>query len=271
MRECLYYWLVEPIRQSFCDKATFKAAVDIPIETTTGKVHFAIFLEENGLPAYGRLQFACGDDDRIPEARLPLLQSVKEHFLSVLRLEFSEDAYLFPRPIWTFIESGSEYSVGLKMQVVESAAVFDPLVFQKTFEASFEHREEVRLLLDGADKRIPLQYRYLSLYRLLELILRPDGQWKKDDLESALRPYGDRLKEEGFSRSPVNTLHELRDSCAHIRTGQAFGVTHLNQQQATRVEKFLPILLDVCVSLVNSRFGPSLTFGRGPKPIDAIK
>ncbi len=267
MRECLYYWLIEPIRQSFHDKATSKAAVDIPIETTTGTVHFAIFLDENGLPAYGRLRFACGDDDRIPKERLPLLQSVKEHFLSVLRLEFSEDTYLFPRPIWTFIESGAEYSVSLEMQVVESAAVFEPLVFQNTFAASFEHREEVRLLLDGADKRIPLQYRYLSLYRLLELILRPDRQWKKDDLESALQPYGDRLKKAGFSRSPVNALHELRDSCTHIRTGQAFGVTHLNLQQAARIEKFLPILLDVCVSLLNSRFGPSLTFGRGPKPM----
>lgn len=266
MRECLYYWLVEPTQQTFHDESTSSPAVDIPIETPNGPVQFAVFLDGVGRPAYGRLRFSCGDEDRIPLDRLPLVQAVKEHFLSVLRLEYSEDATLFPHPFYAFIRLGNQHSIGLDIQRFEPTPVLDTTAFRNLFAASFMHREEVRLLVDGADKRIPLQYRYLSLYRLLELYLRPDGKWDQAKLESVLQPYADRLRQAGFSRTPVNALHELRDSCAHIRTGQEFGVTHLNLDQAARVEKFLPILLEVCVLLLNSRFGPSLKIGIGRKP-----
>ena len=267
LRECLYYWLVEPLGRSFRDEAGSVPAFEVPIETKTGTVYFAVFLDEHRLPAYARLRFPCGHEDHITEDRLPLIQSVKEHFLSVLRLEFSEDAYLFPRPIWAFIDTGAQFSIGLDITVIEPTLAFDPEVFRRMFSSSFKQREEVRLLLDGSDKRIPLQYRFLSLYRLLELLLRPDRQWKKEDLERAFVPYAERVNDAGFSRSPVNALHELRDSCTHIRNGGEFGVTHLNLGQAARIEKFLPILIDVCIALLNSRFAPSLSFGRGPKSI----
>jgi len=270
VRECLYYWLVEPMQESFLDESTSSPSVDIPIETSTGLVHFALFLDATGRPAYGRVRFHCGDEDQIPKQRLPLLQSLKEHFLSVLRLEYSEDAYLFPHPFWAFIRLGDHHSIGLGIQRFEPAPALDSVAFRNLFSASFKHREEIRLLIDGADKRIPLQYRYLSLYRLLELYLRTGRQWDQSELESSLQPHADRLRQAGFSRMPVKALHEMRDSCAHIRTGQEFGVTHLNLDQAARVEKFLPILIDVCVSLLNSRFGPSLRVGVGRKP-DAIQ
>jgi len=267
MRECLYCWLVEPIRPRFLDESSAAPAVEIPIHTKKQIVRFAVFLDENGLPAYGRLRFTCGNADEIPNELMPLLQAVREHFLTLLRLDFSANVNLFPRTIWWFIDYGADYSYGLDMRPLYSAPVFDSSNFQKLFTSGFDHREELRLLLDGTDTRIPLQYRYLSLYRLLELVLRPDREWKKRDLCSELQPYSDRLKAAGFLRNPVNTLHELRDGCAHIANGQEFGVTHLRFKQTKKVEKFLPILLDVCLSLLNKKFGASLTVGRGPKPM----
>lgn len=266
MRECLYYWLVEPVRTTFRDEAGSIPALEVPIEAGIGAVSFAVFVDEHGLPICARLHFPCGDEDRIPEDVLPLIQAVREHFLSALRLEFSADAHLFPRAIWQFIDSGSEYSFGLNISATAPLLTLDPEAFRRTFQGCFQWREEVRLLLDGADTGIPLQYRFLSLYRLLELLLKPHRHWQREDLVGAFAPYAESIREAGFLRSPVNTLHELRDACAHIRHGAELGVTHLNLAQAARVEKFLPILLDVIIDLLNIRCGPSLTFGRGAKP-----
>lgn len=266
MRECLYYWLVEPVRRVFRDEPSTTPALTVPIDTNTGQVDFALFVDEYQLPAYARLRFPC-EEDRIPEDRLPLIQAVREHLLSVLRVTFHSDVDLFPAAIWTFIEKGAAYSVGLQISVPESPPSFQPEECRRLFTASFAQREEVRLFLDGGDKRIPLQYRYLSLYKLLELLLRPDSQWQAPELEAAFTPHAERVREAGFNRKPLKVLHELRDGCAHIRQGRVFGVTHLNHAQAARVEHFLPILIDVCVQLLKERYSTYFTVGRGEKPV----
>lgn len=89
----------------------------------------------------------------------------------------------------------------------------------------------------------------LHLAKVIELEVKSKGRWKKTELESFLLPFADRARSLGVSKNLSRYLHDLRDKCAHIRTGQdAFGVTHLDNKQAVEVEKCLPLLGDIAIA-----------------------
>jgi len=209
-----------------------------------------------------------GEVGELEEWQLPVIHSVREHLLSVLRITFHANVMLFPHPIWFFVNDGETYRNGLDITITSEPATLRVEETRDLMTASFEHREELRLFLDGGDVRIPLQYRFLSFYRLLEMLAKSDDEWDETVLDSAFGAHRQRLVEAGFTRKPVNTLHELRDSCAHIRTGSRFGVTHLNRVMAVKVELFLPVLQEVCATLLtqtaDGRFG--IGVGKPPAP-----
>ena len=108
------------------------------------------------------------------------------------------------------------------------------------------------MLIDGLDGHIPLQYRYLSLFKIIELNFKIGKKWKSEQLKDTLKPFEAIFNQEGFAKTLYNLIHELRDKCAHIKTGKdIFGVTHLNQKEVAQVEKALPIMVNICISVLN--------------------
>lgn len=263
---CLYYWLVEPTRDTFLDTSEAQPAFEIPIESDWGINKFALFVSGNGNPEYGRLTIPDLEEEKISEEFLPMIQAVKEHFLSILRITYYPDVTLFPRPIWTFIEDISSYSIGLEIHKAASSN-FDIEKTKRLFIGSFPYREEIRLFIDGNDGRIPLQYRYLSLYKIIELHYRKQGQWHEDGLGLILGKYTSQLASLGIIKKPISHIHMLRDRCAHIKTGKSketFGVTQLNNKEATEVSKILPIMSDICIEIINERTNGAFMIGKGP-------
>ena len=117
-------------------------------------------------------------------------------------------------------------------------------------------REDIRLLIDAGNRYIPLQYRYLSLYKLIEIEFKHRGDWRKAELDRFLDPFASGFCKIGISKKPRAYLAELRGRCAHIKTGgknERLGVTHLNHQEAAKVERILPILGEIAVAILNAR------------------
>jgi hypothetical protein len=255
MKTCLYYWIVEPVQSQFRDTHERRPVWQVDIPHSQGVATFALFLDEIGFPSHARLAFPNLAHDEIPPQFLSLIQAVREHFLSVLRLTFRQDALLFPHPVWGFVEHMDSFSIAL--DIIPFHAVPGPFQAENArdvFTQTFTHREEVRLLLDSRNPHIPLQYRFLSLYRLVELVYRPRGRWRDTELTEALSPYASRFQKAGFTEKPLSVIHSLRDKCAHIRTPRgSFGVTHLNHREAAKVQACLPVLFDFCRALVNER------------------
>ena len=263
---CLYYWLVEPTRDTFLDTSEAQPAFEIPIESDWGINKFALFVSTNGTPEYGRLTIPDLEEEKISEEFLPMIQAVKEHFLSILRITYYSDATLFPRPIWTFIEDISSYSIGLEIQKI-SKLDFDIEKTKRLFVSGFPYREDVRLFIDGNDGRIPLQYRFLSLYKIIELQYRKQGQWNDVALGLLLEKYTPQFAGIDVVRKPISHIHNLRDKCAHIKTGKSketFGVTQLNNKEATEVSKILPIMTDICIEIINERTDGAFAIGKRP-------
>jgi hypothetical protein len=267
MKTCHYYLLIEPTRGGFHDTAASKPSFEITIETTERRCQLALFTDDHGLPLYGRLTIPHLPDESIPEALVPLIQEAKEHLLSALRFGWHQDVVYFPRPVWTFSNDDEAQDIGLGI-TLEGEFPFDADKARQVLVGGYPLREELRLLIELGDGRIPLQYRYLSGYKILELQFKSKGKWKKKDLERFLLPFQPAAKKLGVTKALQKYLHDLRDKCAHIRTGKdVVGVTHLSSKKAGEVEAFLPLLAEMALAVINARGGKAFSIHTGPKPL----
>lgn len=261
---CLLYWLISPVRKGVEDSASRAAAFTVNVHDFDGKQYeFALYCDTEGVPEFARVVIPDLEAEAIPDATFPLLQMLREHLLSTLRLGYRMDVSLGePSTIWTFIPEGAPREVKLLVQTMGSRTL-DAQKAKDLFTASFEFREVMRLYVDGVDDRIPLQYRFLSLYKLLENRFKQRGSWDVKALASFLQPYEGEFRQLGYEAMPASVLHDLRDRCAHIKTGRGgkremLGVTHMNLKEAVRVERVLPVLRAISARVVNECAGGNL-------------
>jgi len=156
------------MRQHFHDSAEATPLWEVPIEFKGEKFTLAIFSDELG-PQYARLTIPNLPSEEIPEKVGPLLQNVREHFVSTLRLTYHPEASLFPNPMWTFSSEPATHTMAFEFTAQYEVPAFDAERARNIFVGTFQMREDIRLFIDGADANIPLQYRYLSIYKLVEL------------------------------------------------------------------------------------------------------
>lgn len=256
MLTCHYYWVFEPIRGRILDTPDKIPVTLIQVPFLGTQYELSVFCDSKMVPDFARLIIPDLSTEEIPEKFRPLLLMSKEHLLSCLKLTYAHDIEMFPNSIWAFVDATKPYHLGFDLTKNFEEKPLDADTLKNFFSASFSFRDEVRLILDGSDAKIPLQYRYLSLYKLLEIEFKQSGAWDYTALNSALDTYRNDFKELGFETKPSNLLHEIRDKCAHIKTGrqqEMLGVTHLNFIEAERVEKLLPILRDVCRDILNQK------------------
>lgn len=78
-------------------------------------------------------------------------------------------------------------------------------------------------------------------------------------LNAILKPHTEKFSALAFSKPIKETILDLRDRCAHVRTGGRLGVTHLNLDAAKKVEQVLPFLRSICAFLLNEQTGETFT------------
>ena len=177
-------------------------------------------MTECGQPDFARFLITGLEAESIPDKLFPVIQSIREHLLSILMITFHPDASIWPQSLSSFSVEGEPYRISVKMIPEYEPVRFDPERARALFVQTFERREETRLLVDGFNKRIPLQYRYLSLFKIIELHYRPKGQWDRERLLPILERFRAELQGLGVSAEPFGYLHDLRDRCAHIKAGK---------------------------------------------------
>ena len=257
MHDCHYYWLFAPYRGGIVDNESRVAAFDLTINLPDETSHqFYLFCDQNGLPHFARLTIKSLPTEEIPESLAPTLQAIKEHILVVLRFTYRSDLVLArPSTFWCFVKAGEPAQ--MKLTVEEGGQ--DQFISENArnlFIHSFNMREVFRLYADGDDARIPLQYRFLSFYKLLELTYKEQGFWKHQDVKALLHTFAPPFADLGYTKEPLAVIHDMRDRCAHIRTGKGvLGVTHLNHAAAVKASELLPIMRAICATIVNERAG----------------
>ena len=252
---CSYYWIFEPIGGDVVDGPHRNPAFEIPTNFNGKHYNFSLFCKDNDTPEYARLIIPGLDKEEIPEEILPLLQNLKEHLLSILRIFYDSEVQLF-RPVWLFLPENKPPEMQIKITETRAQKKLNAETIRSFFISSMGCREEVRLLADGIDERIPLQYRFLSYYKIIEKEFRIKGHWQIERLDEFLSKYVALFVDAGFHAKPAALLHEVRGKCAHIKTGtkkDVIGVTHLNHKEAARTERLLPILQEISIDLLNNK------------------
>jgi len=260
---CHYYWLIEPIRSPFQDTSEREPVFTVNIQFPERKCPFALFVDNNGVPEYARFSIPDCKSNKILTDKASVIQEVKEHLLSVLRLSYDPNIQLFPIPVWMFCKDGEKHSAGLKISLTKSERAFNVERVKNFFAYTLHGRQQIKLLADGNDQNIPLQYRFLSLYKILELAYYKSGKMDRKALNAFLEKYVDDFKAMQIHKSPVEYLKVIRDKCAHIRTGKTtermvLGVTHLDPKYVEELTKFMPLFLKICADLLNEAFGKDM-------------
>src|SRR5262249_8020518 len=75
-------------------------------------------------------------------------------------------------------EVGKPHRMGLRLaETLNETYQLNYENVRSSFVSGFPLRNELKLLSDGVNQRIPVQFRMLSLYKLLELRFKVRGKW----------------------------------------------------------------------------------------------
>jgi len=247
--------IVEPLLLlGYHDDVNVQPSSSAVVKTKLKEYKVSFFTNTNQLYMI-RIDIPNVVDKALQQKELETIQTIKEHILSVLRLTYDHDVSLFPRPLWNFIKLGEAPSFHVKIEEIVNPN-FDPHVenIRNTFVTTFPIRVQMKLIADAQDKRLPLQYRYLSLYKLLELELKKKEDWTKE-----IEELTDRFEEEfgslGQKKKLINYIHSLRVRCAHIKTTKGvIAVTQLSNKDMLEIDRFLPLMTKMCVTLINEKY-----------------
>lgn len=255
MKTAYFYFPIEPLREKYEDKEQIKPVFIIPATSKTGK-QFEVALYSDAQTAYFcRIKVPNVEENKLSEEDADFISLLKEHMLSVLRLTYDHDVSMPALYFYRFLGPTERIELGLKVtQFINQDYHINAENIRKVYENTFKIRNQIRLLSDSQDQRIPLQYRFLSLYKLLELEFKQKGHWKTEFNEFLVR--FELLFQEiaVYNKTLVNYVHELRDKCAHVKNNKdVIGVTELNPKERAAVEKFLPFFIQICTKLIKEK------------------
>jgi len=254
MHICYYYLIVEPLLPEYHDESTVEPASYAIVKTKSKEYKVSFFANNNQLCMI-RIDIPNVPSEIIPEEDLEPIQTMKEHILSVLRLTYDHNVSLFPRPMWNFRKLGQTPSFHVKIDEMINPN-FDLHVenIRNVFATTFPIRVQIKLFSDSQDKRLPLQYRYLSLYKLLELEFKKRGKWT-NEFQNFINRFEDDFKSLGKDKKLANYVHELRDKCSHIKSKKdILGVTQLSNRDMLEVHRFLPLMTKICLNMINEKY-----------------
>jgi hypothetical protein len=123
MNACYYYCFIEPVREVLNDPKNSVVGFTHSYKVSDRILEFAFLLYEDRQPFAIRFRIPSLEKDEIPEDCLTAIQTIKEHFLSTLRIiGYDRNITYAPHPAWNFINE----SIGSDLQLTYSLTLRPP-------------------------------------------------------------------------------------------------------------------------------------------------
>lgn len=204
-------------------------------------------------------------DGNLSPKQSETVSTLVDHTLAVLRLthDVSADLIRFGE---NTISIGAHDNIGkpnLSINIEEmlnERPLVSPDNIRNVFVASMEHRHLIKLLADAQTPTLPMQYRYVSLYKILELEFRVARRWI--GLQEVLKRYERDYNKMNIGLQTLpNIIHAMRDKCAHIKVGgnDSLGIIGLDGPDAKTVTSLVPLLQRIISDHLTAKY-TGLTF-----------
>lgn len=263
MKKVYNYFFVEPLLEIYKDNDySIKPKSTILVDKEQKTYEVAIFAEGNRIYMI-RIMVPDVENEIISEDDINMVQSLKEHMKSILRVNYNTEVSFFQNSIRTVADDDKPYRMGVKLNLFSNDHL-NIKDISSLYGATINIKHQMRLMSDSQDNNIPYHCRLLSLYKLLELEFKEKGKWKKQEFNDFLGRFEDDFNKLKLSnRELKNYIHDIRDRCAHIKSNKdILYVIELDNKSQTEVKKFLGFLTEMCAILINEKYGnKTLKFG----------
>lgn len=269
--KCYYYYFFYPMKGQYVDNGTERPVIEINYEFQKKSYTLAIFLEESGVPSFARLMISHLEQEALTQEARKICFLVRRHLLTSLRLVFDERVDFGAPEAYHFVEANDGPRFALDAQ--PSSPQFDPEVVKAMLITGFEYREYLELYSNGTNSIIPISYRFLSLYKLIERCLDFRSSGGRDRFRILLLRYSSFFDTEFPGRNTASVIHDMRDRCAHGLVGgqnRRAGFSFFNRKDSDILTKVIPIMTDICARLLMEKTDEKLLFELNPDFIDSI-
>jgi len=173
-----------------------------------------------------------------------------ESMLAHLRI-FHDNEIAFAIPAFRYanlIDDHLPPELNINIGKSKSAFDVDSTLIQSFMHSDKELQNILRLYADSLYPYLPVQYRYLSAFKIIEHEFKLSRRKWKPELDVLLSNFQTEYDALGLSKMGMKALMiNLRDKCAHIKLDDAdyLSIVGIGSQDTEIVAKFLPLLTEI--------------------------
>lgn len=257
-----HYAPLAPLREEYHDDGS-EVILSIPCQINASRISEICLLGDNQTIYAIRVTIPSLPDNTVSKEEEQKITVLCEHMLGVLRLTYDLEA--------DFIRYGNTYIQMRGFREDRQKPNFQMEIRHEVFSdykinldnvrAGFcqtaKLRALVRLCADALHGTLPLQYRYLTLYKLFEKDFRKNKQWRKSEFGKLIGTFEQEFRALNISEMKLfNFIIYLRDRCAHIAVGaeDSPGILGLESGDAELVEAFMPLFWKIARQHINQTY-----------------
>lgn len=274
MKTCYLYSLLAPVGEHFEDtRASPPPLVDIPIELKDGR--------QWGFAILGRPDKILAVRITIPEMEGPIIdpEDYKRYLklrlfaLDCIRINYDPTIEYFRQndavfSMHNFIEpeAGPNFQINIGQPLNPDYRV-NAMGLKFLMAAPPDMRAIIHLLAEGNDYRLPIQFRFLSFYKIIELHYTITTNKVFNEFIQPFLPSFQELYPEASTIGKLCTaLGKLRARCAHIelKSGER-GFSH-PEAELEEAAKAMPLITRIAIQCIRANYPDSpLRFSSSPE------
>lgn len=256
------YTPLAPLMEAYVDDR--KSDLLMVERHVSGVGHFKIaIVGRPSHPIMVRTELVGAAKEGFNEAQAWAEARLVDHLLSVYRLTMDQQIeylWLGQGRIWLDTEGDQDEAKPRFSASISTISESDYSREMKSasllFEKTLGHEPLFKLLSDSQQPQLPISYRYLSVYKVLELEFKVAKKWPL--LGQLLERFQDEYRALNVSnRTLENYIHEVRDLCAHIKLDNSpdgRGITGIESAEYPRVEKLFHLLSKIVFQHLTTKF-----------------
>ena len=261
MKTCYIYSFLNPPDEDIVDNKDSPPLGVVPVHLKDGRVPEAALLGTHNTVKGFRLSIPNVEEERIDPEDYRRFFDLRKLMLDCIRAVYDPSAEFFRQgdgifAMWNFVDSEEGPSFSLKLtQPLNPDYRVNVDGIRQLFAAPQNLRPIIHLLADSGDFRLPIQFRFLSLYKIIEINYKITTNKQFNGLITPLLPlFREVYPEITTCKEVCACLTRLRNRCSHIKlTTGDLGFSHFEAEN-DELFKALPLIRRVAVRCIGINY-----------------